>query len=206
MEYRHIIFDFNGTLVDSANLMHEVLNGLIQKSRFKSLTTKDFETSQKLPPMKKIKMLLFSIKYQPIFMRIFDTRMSELVFAEGVKPMLALMNEKKKPFSILSSNTADMIIHFFQDHKIQIGSVFQSNWLLGKKSAIKKFMKQNGCNAGDMLYIGDEKRDIEVCNKLGVDIIFVKWGFDGNEDISGYKIKASVQTPEELIKILISRK
>jgi len=203
MEYRHIIFDFNGTLVDSGDLMHEILDGLIKKSRFKSLTTKDFETSQKLPPMKKIKMLLFSIKYQPIFLKVFNTRLSELVFAEGVKPMLALLNEKGQPFSILSSNTSDMIIRFFQDHKIKTGSVFQSNWLLGKKSAIKKFMKQNGCNASDMLYIGDEKRDIEVCNKLGVDIIFVKWGFDGNEDISGYSVKAAVQTPDELTAYLI---
>ena len=203
MNYRHIIFDFNGTLVDSSDLMHEVLSGLIQKSRFKSLTTKDFETSQKLPPMKKIKMLLFSIKYQPIFLRVFNTRLSELVFANGVKPMLALLNEKGQPFSILSSNTSEMIIKFFQEHKIQTDSVFQSNWLLGKKAAIKKFMKQNGCNAGDMLYIGDEKRDIAVCNKLGVDVIFVKWGFDGNEDISGCKVKAAVQTPEELTELLL---
>jgi phosphoglycolate phosphatase len=203
MKYEHIIFDFNGTLVNSSELMHEILNGLIQKSRFKCLIAKDFETSQKLPLIKKIKMLIFSIKYQPRFLRIFNTRLSELEFADGAKAMLTFLNEKEQPFSILSSNSSDMIVQFFQLHGIQVGSVFKSQWLLGKKLAIKKFMKQKSCNAENMLYIGDEKRDIEVCNKLGVDIIFVKWGFDAGEDISRYDVKAVVQTPEELIGYLV---
>jgi len=73
-----------------------------------------------------------------------------------------------------------------------------------QKNRAKKYMKQNGCKACDVLYIGDEKRDTDVCNKLGVDVIFVRWGFDADEYVSGYRLKAALQTPEKLGEYLLN--
>jgi phosphoglycolate phosphatase len=56
------------------------------------------------------------------------------------------------------------------------------------------------------LYIGDEKRDIEFCNKCGVDIIYVAWGLGIGENIDGLKVKAIVHKPEELLEYLTGEK
>jgi len=198
MNYKHIIFDFNGTLVDSTEIICEILSGLIAKSRFKNLTPKDFEKIRDLPPLKKAKVLFFTIKYQRKFLDLFSQNLSKIKFAEGIKPILDLLNEKNYKFSILSSNSSDMIIKFFELHQIPVASVYRSQRLFGKKSAIKKFLKQNNCSAANVIYIGDEKRDIEVCNKCGVDVIFVKWGIGSDKDLTGCRTKAILQTPEEL--------
>ena len=203
MSFQHIIFDFNGTLVDSSAIIHEIVAELIKKSRFRSITSKDFENPQDLPLLKRIKVLIFTAKYARKFLRLYSERSSEIPFADGVLPMLTLLGESGFKYSILSSNSQDMIRALFKQHNLPIGPVYKAHRLSGKKSAIKSFIKHNRCSAGDVLYIGDEKRDVEVCNKCGVGIIFVKWGLGANEDLSGYKVKAVANTPAELTEYLL---
>jgi len=202
MKYEHIIFDFNGTLVDSVEVINNILGGLITRSRFKSLTPKDFEKVGRLPFFKRLKVIIFSLKYQRKFLKLLAENVSLIKFASGVKPVLASLNQKNIPFSILSANDKDMIIEFFGLHRISIDSVYRSQRLLGKKNAIKKFIKQRRCAPNGVLYISDEVRDAAACARCGVDMIFVKWGIDANEDISGLNIKAAVGNPEELFALL----
>jgi len=203
MKYKHIIFDFNGTLVDSSEAMNEILSGLIAKSRFKSLTPKDFEKIEKLPFAKKAKVILFFIRYQRKFLRLFGENVSMVKFAGGVKPVLARLKENNVGFSILSSNDSDTIVKFFDFHEISVESVYRSQRLLGKKKVIEKFIKQNRYAPGDVLYVGDEIRDAEACGRCGVDMVFVKWGMDANEDLTGYNVKMVAHTPEDLTEYIL---
>ena len=203
MDYRYIIFDFNGTLADSSDLMYATVAELIKGSRFKSITPKDFENPLELPTLKKIKVLVFTALYTRKFLQLYSKHLHKLKLVEGIKPMFVALNNKDYQYSILSSNSSDMILKFFAIHQIPIGSIYKSHRLTGKKKVIRKFIKDKGCKASDILYIGDEKRDVEVCNKCGVDIVFVKWGIGADEDLSGYKVKTVVMTPEELTRYLM---
>jgi len=200
---KHIIFDFNGTLVDSSEVICEILNGLIAKSRFKSLTTKDFEKIERLHFFKKVKVILFFARYQRKFLRLLCQNLSRIKFADGVKSLLTRLNQKSIHFSILSSNDTDMIIKFFELHEIFVASVYRSQRLFGKKKVIKKFIKQKRCKPEDVLYVSDEIRDIKACNKCGVDMVFVKWGIDAGEDITEFNVKATFNAPEELFEYLM---
>jgi len=204
MNYKYIVFDFNGTLVDSSEVMNEILNDLISKSHFKSLSPKDFEKVRNLPFFKKIKVIMFAIKHQKEFMKLFGQNLSKVEFANGVKDMLQHLNKTDRRFSILSSNDSDVIVKFFEMHDIPVQSVHRSQRLFGKKKAFKNFMKQKNCKPGDILYICDEKKDVEVCNACSIDVIFVNWGLDADEDLAGLKIKAVVHTPEELFSHIIA--
>ena len=206
MDFRHIIFDFNGTLVNTNEIMWNILDELIKGSHFKSLAPKDFDDPRILPWPKKVTVLIFSLKYQRVFFERYSNSFSKINFADGVKPMLTMLNENNRSFSIISSNSSEMIKRFFALHNIPVKSVYQAHRLLGKKKAIKAFMKQNGCNARDIVYIGDEKRDVETCNKCGTDSIYVTWGYGGDEDVSGYNVKAVVKSPAELFEVLITEK
>ena len=59
-------------------------------------------------------------------------------------------------------------------------------------------MKDNGFSAADILYVGDEVRDIKACNKVNVDIAFANWGVDANEDLSSYSVKYILENPSDL--------
>ena len=54
----------------------------------------------------------------------------------------------------------------------------------------------------ELLYIGDELRDIKACNKLAVPFMWVSWGLDGFELIEKENPTYIAHTQKELIKIL----
>lgn len=43
---------------------------------------------------------------------------------------------------------------------------------------IKKFLKEKKLQTEEVLYVGDEQRDVVACKKIGVEIIWVGWGYD----------------------------
>ena len=49
---------------------------------------------------------------------------------------------------------------------------------MSKAKKIKKVLRKHDIKPSEMLYIGDEVRDIEACHKVGVDVIAVKWGYN----------------------------
>jgi phosphoglycolate phosphatase len=83
--------------------------------------------------------------------------------------------------------------------------VLSSKGLFGKHKAITNFLKEYQCVPDDILYVGDEIRDIKACKKSGVDIAFVRWGLDGNEDIYDLSPKYIISTAGELENIILKK-
>jgi phosphoglycolate phosphatase len=81
-------------------------------------------------------------------------------------------------------------------------NIISTNGFFGKAKAIRNYRKMNCCNISEIIYIGDEVRDIKACNKVGVDIIFVKWGLDQIHNGNDLKIAYAVSSPDEILSIL----
>ena len=50
--------------------------------------------------------------------------------------------------------------------------------IFNKSKAINKLAKQLECSLNDMIYIGDETRDIEAARYAGIKVAAVTWGFN----------------------------
>jgi phosphoglycolate phosphatase-like HAD superfamily hydrolase len=74
--------------------------------------------------------------------------------------------------------------------------------LFGKSGALDKMLKKYKLHKPDVLYVGDEVRDIEACKKVGVDIVSVTWGFNSREVLEKYQPNKLVGTPEELLQCI----
>lgn len=55
--------------------------------------------------------------------------------------------------------------------------------MFGKDKMIKRFLKSKKITEKDMLYVGDEQRDVAACKKAGVNVIWVSWGYDVIETV-----------------------
>ena len=176
---------------------------MLVKSAFKSLSAEDFIDPKRLPLLKQLKVLVYTALHQKEFVELYSKYVEQVGLVDGVLPMLTLLREKGLEFSVISSNSADMILTFFNLHGIVVKAVYTSQRLFGKKKAISQYMREQNCVAGDIVYIGDESRDIEACNRCGVDIIYACWGVGKLEDALGYKVLRVMETPEELSRYLI---
>lgn len=74
--------------------------------------------------------------------------------------------------------------------------------LFGKGSAIKKICKIRGIKTNEVLYIGDEVRDIISTKKIGSKIMSVSWGYNAKERLIKEKPDWIADKPSDILKII----
>jgi phosphoglycolate phosphatase-like HAD superfamily hydrolase len=65
-------------------------------------------------------------------------------------------------------------------------------------------MQQNHLSAEEIVYVGDETRDIEASKKIHVKVIAVSWGFNSREALAKQKPEFLIHKPSELIEVMVS--
>ena len=77
--------------------------------------------------------------------------------------------------------------------------VFAKSSLFGKHRTLKRFMKTCNLSTNDVVYIGDEARDIEAAHRVGMRIIAVGWGFNSEQRLRAQNPDVFIAKPEELL-------
>ncbi len=148
-------------------------------------------------PMYKLPMIL------PQFYRLYRQSLNEVHLYEGIKDVLTEIDKRGYKILIISSNSQENILEFLKMNGIQcVSNVLCSNRIFGKDKVLKKFLKDSNSTASDVLYIGDEQRDIVACKNVGVPIIWVSWGYDSIEVIQQEEPEYKVNAPKEILDII----
>lgn len=206
MRYTYLIFDFDGTLADSSEVQLTVLNELAKKHHFAKFTPEDYKNRDTMPLTQKLQMLSLILKLQSEFTLSYGRHIAKVKPIGELLSFLPLLQAYGYQIVVLSSNTEENITKFFKLHHVPPDiPVISSKGLFNKHKAFSEFIKQRQCKADDILYIGDEIRDIKACSKSGIDMVFVKWGLDGDRDISSYKVKYTTSSPVDLKNLLIQQ-
>jgi phosphoglycolate phosphatase len=105
---------------------------------------------------------------------------------------------------ILSSNSSDNIqacLRANQADKI-FAPVVGHRRLLGKGRALRRFLRSQCLPKGDVLYVGDEVRDIEAARQAGVDVAAVAWGANTRELLLNHRPDYLIESPGQLATML----
>ena len=104
---------------------------------------------------------------------------------------------------ILSSNSKENIEKFLQANSLEIFDFIHSEEnILGKGKALGNLLKTHRLKNNEVIYVGDEVRDIEACKENGVKIISVTWGFNKKDILKKSKPDYIVDKPRKILKIL----
>jgi phosphoglycolate phosphatase len=204
---KYILFDFDGTLAISAEVYMHAWNTYAPVYRYLPVKMEDLQETRHLTIHERAKKFHFPMHKLAIILpkiyRYFNEHVADVPLYDGIKEMLEKLAQMGYKIVILSSNAKENIELILEKEKIEVVTeVLTSKRLFGKDTVIKKFMKKRGVTAGELLYIGDELRDIQACNKLGVAFMWVSWGLDGYELIQGEKPKYIAHTPAEIVEHL----
>jgi len=204
---KYIIFDFDGTLADSTAVFASAWNTLAQKYKFKGIEFKEIESLKKLSMAERSKLFDFPMYKLPMilpqFYRLYRQSLNEVHLYEGIKDVLTEIDKRGYKILIISSNSQENILEFLKMNGIQcVSNVLCSNRIFGKDKVLKKFLKDSNSTASDVLYIGDEQRDIVACKNVGVPIIWVSWGYDVIETVKGDAPDYMVNTPMEIMQVV----
>ncbi|HHV40437.1 MAG TPA: HAD hydrolase-like protein [Bacteroidales bacterium] len=58
--------------------------------------------------------------------------------------------------------------------------------------------RQRGLSPADVVYIGDETRDVEACKKTGIPMIAVTWGMNNKTILASMKPEGIADSPDDL--------
>ncbi|AJK88579.1 HAD family hydrolase [Lysinibacillus fusiformis] len=204
---KHIIFDFDGTLADSTAVFASAWNTLAQKYKFKGIELKEIDTLKKLSISERSKLFDFPMYKLPMilpqFYKLYRQSLNDVHLFEGMKEVLLEIDKRGYKIIIISSNSKENILEFLKMNGIHcVADVLCSNRIFGKDKVMKKFLKESNVSATEVVYIGDEQRDIVACKKAGVPIIWVEWGYDAIEVIQNEEPEYKVATPEEILEII----
>lgn len=204
---KHIIFDFDGTLADSTMVFMKAWNTLAEKYQYKKIKLEDLDSLKKLSIKERITLFNFPMYKLPVFIpqfyQLYRKSLKDVHLIGGMKDLLKEIEKKGYKIVIISSNDKDNILEFLQTNNIKnVSKVLCSSRIFGKDKIINKYLKDANIKKSDVIYVGDEQRDIVACKKVGIPIIWVGWGYDSIEVVRSEKPDYKVYSPDEILAII----
>ena len=204
--FKYILFDFDGTIADSRALFLTLYNALAAKHGYTPMTQDNIIPLRGMSIPQRCRYLKVPLYRIPFLaaavIRKYKASVITLTFSPGMKELLAALMEKDIPFAVLSSNSKENIALFFGHHGLEVREIYGSRSIFGKHVLINKFLRAKGLAASDVLYVGDELRDIQACRKSGIKVAWVSWGYDSPDAIKDNTPDYIAHSPEELQAIV----
>lgn len=202
-----VIFDFDGTIADTWKVVIKILKEKEEEWGLSPITEEtlaDFRGKPFFELIKKYNIVLLKLPF--IVSKIqkeLKSRMVQVSLFKGIKEVIMSLKKRGYRLGILTTNSKENVRFFFKHHGLDIFDFVQSERsILGKDKALRNILEKNNLHPTEVLYIGDEIRDINACRENNVKIISVTWGFNTREILKQNKPDFLVHTPPEILKIV----
>ncbi len=184
--YKHIIWDWNGTLLDDVNLSLKAINIVLARYGLPDLGRERYLKIFTFPVIEYYQKLGFDFNLTPFnivgteFIEEYTTRMFRVKLHRGAKEFMQFATEYGVSQSMLSAAKQQMLEqltahHGLEDYFIRIVGL-DNHYAHSKLEAGKAWMKELPHPAKDIIYIGDTLHDVDVAHELGVDIVLLALG------------------------------
>jgi phosphoglycolate phosphatase len=202
-----VIFDFDGTITQIMKSPENIVNILAREFGFKKIKAGEIEKLKEKKAQEVIKLLKVPlIKLPFILMRarsLLSSEMEKLKPFEGIKEVTDYLSRGKFDFGILSSNSKENVSSFLKKNQMDhFNFIFSEKSIFGKEKALFKLIKKRKLKSENIIFVGDETRDIEAAKKAKVKTIAVSWGINKEELLKRHNPDYLAKTPKGLIEIL----
>lgn len=204
---KYIAFDFDGTLADSKSVFIQAYNQVAVQSGYRQLEQDSMALLKKLPLAERLKYMGIPLYKVPFltrsFMKGYRQALHQVLLTEGMQAVLEEIRQRGLQLAILSSNQEGIIRQFLEKQGISyIHSVYCSANLFGKDKLLRSFLKAYRLHQDEVLYVGDELRDLEACRKTGIRMVWVGWGYDEAALVQEARPDFVAQIPAEILRAL----
>lgn len=209
MKYRALIFDFDGTIADTLDETRRIYNILAPTYGYRQVTEDEVSDLRHLSLSDILTVLKIPKRRVPGLIHkgttMMRSNMDQLKLIKGMKNTLEELKNHSEIFGILTSNVPSNVECFLKQHGIN--DLFQfissTSKLTGKARHLKSIRKTFSLKYDEMIYIGDELRDMKAAQKAKIPHAAVTWGFNSRESLAQMNPTYLLDSPNDFLDQLV---
>lgn len=186
MKYKHIVWDWNGTLFDDAQVCIDVMNGMLERRGLKELTPERYREIFTFPVEDYYKAAGWDFSREPFaelaveYITEYLRRAAGCGLRRGAAEVLEKLRERGYVQLIASASEAAALTE--QVRRCGIEGCFEAVLGLGdvfavtKEGLAREYLKAGGIAPEEVVFIGDTAHDWQVARAIGCDCILIEGG------------------------------
>lgn len=213
-QYKTVIFDMDGTLLDTLEDLADAVNYALQELDMKKRTIEEVRTFVGNGVRRLMELSVPNGTQNPLFEKAFSlfkeyyaVHCNDKTKAyDGVLPLLKTLKEQGYALAIVS-NKLDSAVKELSDIYFE-GIVPVA---IGEREGVEKkpapdtvyaALKELGMSKEGAVYVGDSEVDVMTAKNAGLPCISVLWGFRDREFLAKHGATQFANTPEDVEKYL----
>lgn len=208
MTIKVIIFDFDGTIADTYQAVVDITNDLSSEFGYKPLDEETLILLKNLSSKDIVKQSEISFFKLPFLVKRIQTelgkKIEDLEPIPGMSEVLQELKEQNYILGIITSNAKENVMAFLQKQNLVhlFDFIYSRTSLFGKHRIINKAIKRYKFPKNQVIYVGDETRDIRSAKKSNVGMIAVTWGFHSDKILSEFQPDFLAEKPSQILEAI----
>jgi len=208
MNWTHVIWDWNGTLLDDAWLCRDVMNGMLRARGMDELTPARYRALFGFPVVDYYRRVGFDFARESFellgteFIRDYERRRGECRLQAGAREVLAGLQAAGLHQSVLSAyrqtTLREAMDHFGLSGCFEQVVGLDDHYAGGKTERGRRLVRDLGVAAEALLLIGDTEHDLDVARDIGAACWLVPSGNHSRERL----VAAGGEVLEDLPEVL----
>jgi len=186
MLYKHVIWDWNGTLWDDTWLCVEINNHMLRRRGLPGIDLSVYREKLCFPVDQYYCQLGFDYEHEPYgrlaeeFISEYTKRRFECGLHPGTQALIADLRTRDIPQAVLSAYQHDTLLqaveHFnlrdFFDEVVGLNDIYAA----GKVENGRRYIEGLDIDLSEVVFVGDTVHDYEVAMAMGIDCLLVAHG------------------------------
>jgi len=208
MNFQSLVFDFDGTIADTLGETRLIFNQIAPDYGIRQVEADELEKLRHLSLKDLLNHLNISkLRVPSLIVRgrtMMRANIGKLPLIEGMADVLVELRRHVRSFGILTSNSTENVDLFLRAHGLRehFDFISSTSKLSGKAKHLKAICKTFSLKSEELLYVGDELRDVKASQKAGIPIAAVTWGFNSRESLAASKPDYLFERPFDFFQLL----
>lgn len=205
MALKAIIFDFDGTIADTYQAVVNITNSLASEFGYKTLNEAELLFLKNLSSREIIKQSEISWFKLPFLVKRVQKELGkqikELAPITGMSEILQELDSQNYLLGIITSNLQENVTDFLRKNQLDncFDFIYSGTTIFGKHRIINKAIKRYRLSNTEVIYVGDETRDIRSARKSNIGSVAVGWGFNSQQVLVAHNPDYLLVEPSELL-------
>ena len=192
-KYKHVIWDWNGTIIDDALFCVSIINRILAKRGIDEISYQTYLKHFDFPVTKFYEKVGLDFSKEPFqvsadeYIKLYNRNCLECSLHKGIEDILSFVKDAGIDQSILSAYKQDYLLNAV-DH-FSLSSFFNfiygqdNHYGHGKIDVGIRLLENIKLEKKKIVMIGDTTHDFEVAGSLGIDCILVNGGHQQKEKL-----------------------